>query len=266
MTKFPLTVIIPVKNEERNIEKCLTSVAWCQEIIVVSMGDDATAKLAKKHGALVFERHQQDADNFLALQDNVNFAIDQASCNWILRLDADEEMTDKLQLEIIRTLSQTELEAFGVPRRQYFFGGFLKGGDWAFDRLVRIFKKGKARYNKNNLVHEQLVVSGKIGYLNESLLHYSHPSLETALSKFNTYTSLEARDLTDSYYVALFKLFTQPPYIFLRWMFWHWGIRDGLRGVVAASFRAFYSFLLYAKYLEGFKKHHISSDRPQSSS
>ncbi len=261
----PLTVIIPAKNEEKNIDECIRSVLFCNEIIVLNSGTDQTAHSAKKLGAKVVELPIQNKDDFLALQKNINAAIRSAKNEWILRLDADERVTAELQKEITHVLADFNrfqpacrqagpiptqiIVAFGIPRKQYFLGGFLKGGDWAYDRLTRLFKKDSAYYDEKKLVHEQFVVSGKIGYLKNSLLHYSHPNLQTLLKKFNSYTTIEAGELHDSWFLAILKMIFIPPYIFLRWMIWHKGYRDGLRGVLAGMFRAGYDFMLYAKYL-----------------
>ena len=128
-------------------------------------------------------------------------------------------------------------------------GGFLKGGDWSYDRLVRLFRPKYARYDPLVEVHEQFFVDGKVGYLKNPLLHYSHPKLNDALSKFEIYTTLEAKNLTENIFVAFLKMIFMPIYIFARWMIWNRGYRDGLRGVFAGIFRGYYDFLLYSKVI-----------------
>ena len=252
-----ITVIIPAFQEEMQIEQCISSVIrWCNEVVVVWMGTDKTGEVARKLGATVYTRNTSSQPNFKKVQENINWAVEQVKTDWILRIDADEVVTEKLKNEIQNVLSKNIQSpvAYGIPRSQYFWGGFLKGGDWAYDRLVRFFKKGYAFYDESVLVHEQLSVKGAIGYLSSPLLHYSHPTLQNAVEKFNIYTSLEAKDIHDSKVVAFFKMCLLPPYIFLRWMIWHHGWKDGLRGVVAGLFRGWYDFSLYAKYLGLIKK------------
>jgi len=145
--------------------------------------------------------------------------------------------------------NENSLVAYGVPRNQYFMGEFLKGGDWAYDRLVRLFKPKYARFNPIVEVHEQFKVDGQIGYLKNPLLHYSHPTLSDAISKFNVYTTMEAKQLHESYQTAFIKMIFQPAYVFARWMIWHKGYKDGTRGVIAGFLRGFYDFLLYGKYI-----------------
>ncbi len=250
--KPTITAVIPALNEQEHIRDCVKSVSWCDEVIVMWMGKDRTGKIAKEMGATVIERNKTEKNDFKKVQENINYAIDHAKGYWILRIDADEVVTPELKEEITFVISQSQLQlvAYGVPRNQYFWGGFLKGGDWAYDRLIRLFKKGAARYEPVVAIHEQFKVDGPIGYLKNPLLHYSHPTLEVAVNKFNSYTSAQIYDMHETYGEAVFKMLTQPPYIFLRWMTWHNGWRDGLRGIVAGAFRAWYEFMLYAKYIE----------------
>lgn len=263
-----VTAIVPTLNEELNIECCLKSLDWCDEIIVITMGSDKTAAIAKSMGATVIRRNTSETSNFVKVQENINWAIDHAKHEWILRIDADEVITPELKKEIRSVISSHRFQpistdsnrpepvAYGIPRKQYFWGGFLTGGDWAYDRLVRLFKKGHARYEPVVAVHEQFKVDGPTGYLKNALEHYSHPTLAVAITKFNSYTSVQIRDIHESHVAAVFKMLTQPPYIFLRWMIWHNGWKDGLRGVVAGAFRAWYEFMLYAKYLEKLQQKH----------
>lgn len=255
-----ITLIIPAGNEEKNIGRCLKSVSFCDEVIVMWMGNDNTGKIAKKMGAKVIKKNADKYGDFSAVQENINWAIDHCSNDWILRIDADEVVTKELKQEInekLKIKNEKLPVAYGIPRKQYFLGGFLKGGDWAYDRLVRLFKKGYARYEPIVSVHEQFKVNGKIGYLKNPLLHFSHPTLKDVFRKFNSYTDLQINDLHDGMQTAILMMLLRPPYIFLRWMIWHHGWRDGWRGVVAGILRGWYEFILYRKY--------IFSNRPQPS-
>jgi len=246
-----ITAIIPAKNEEKNIERCIKSLSWCDKVQVLWMGDDKTGEIARSLGAEVVDRNKKSQSDFVAVQENINWAIKNAKTDWILRIDADEVVTLELKKEIASILEQgTSNSAYGVPRKQYFMGAFLTGGDWAYDRLVRLFKKDAALYDPIVEVHEQFKVTGEIGYLTHALEHYSHPTLKDAISKFNIYTSMEAKHLQVSTTTALLKMVFLPPYIFLRWMIWHKGYKDGTRGVIAGFLRGWYDFLVYAKYLQ----------------
>ncbi len=256
-----ITAIIPAHNEALNIERCIKSLLWCDKVQVLWMGDDQTGKLSQSLGAQVIEMNKGADPNFISVQKNINWAIDHATTDWMIRVDADEVVTVKLKDEIESMLSIDQSlssivspVAYGVPRSQYFMGDFLKGGDWAYDRLVRLFQPKYARFDPIVEVHEQFKVDGMIGYLKNPLLHYSHPTLSDAIRKFNVYTTMEAKQLHESYQTAFIKMIFQPAYVFARWMIWHKGYKDGTRGVIAGFLRGFYDFLLYAKYLILMKK------------
>lgn len=250
-----ITAVIPAKNEEKNIERCIKSVLWCNKILVICTGTDRTVDIAKGMGAEVVEKNKSDTDDFEELQRNLNWANETATTDWVLRIDADEVVTPELKDEIISFLTTpypltTPLPvAYGIPRKQNFLGTFLTGGDWAYDRLTRLFKPQFCKYEPIVKVHEQFQVNGSIGYLKNTLLHYSHPDKATLMKKFESYTSLEAQQLKETKLSALLKLFTVPPYVFLRWMIYHHGYRDGLVGVQAGAMRAYYDVMLYSKYL-----------------
>jgi len=263
-----ITAVIPAKNEEKNIERCIKSVMWCDKVLVISTGTDKTAELARRLGAEVVEKNKSDKDDFEELQRNCNWANETATTDWILRIDADEEVTPELRMEIQEVLRLESLKvqkqepsnlqtfepsnsvvAYGIPRKQNFLGTFLTGGDWAYDRLTRLYKPQFCKYEPIVKVHEQFQVKGSIGYLKSPLLHFSHPNKATLLKKFESYTILEAQELKESKLSALLKLLFVPPYVFLRWMIWHHGYRDGLVGVQAGAWRAYYDILLYTKFL-----------------
>lgn len=247
-----ITAVIPAKNEEKNIERCIKSVLWCDKIIVINTGIDKTAAIAKKLGAEVVEKDKTGIDNFEEVQNNLNSAIENCSTDWMLRVDADEVVTDKLKNEIFEKLkmkNENSPVAYGIPRAPNFLGHFLKGGDWAYDRLVRLFRPKFCRYDPVVKVHEQFKVNGQIGYLKSNLLHYSHPDKKTLLKKFDSYTTLETKQLQETKLSAFFKLIFVPPYVFLRWMIYHHGYRDGFIGIQAGLMRAYYDLLLYSKYL-----------------
>lgn len=247
-----ITAVIPAKNEEANIGRCIESVSWCNKVLVIATGTDMTAEIARNLGAEVIEKNKSDKDDFEELQRNLNWANETAKTDWVLRIDADEVVTPELKTEIQQVLnskSENDTVAYGIPRKQNFLGTFLTGGDWAYDRLTRLFKPQLCKYEPIVKVHEQFQVKGKIGYLKSALLHFSHPDRKTLIKKFDSYTSLEALELKETKLSALLKLFIVPPYVFLRWMIYHHGYRDGMVGVRAATWRAFYDVMLYWKFL-----------------
>jgi len=251
--KQTITALVPAFNEEKNIERCVKSVLWCNRILVLWMGNDTTGKIARQLGAEIVELNKNIQPDFTAVQKNINWAIDRATTDWILRIDADEEVTQELKEEIQQVIAKggscENNVAYRVPRNQYFWGGFLKGGDWYYDRLVRLFKPQFARYDPIVPVHEQFKVDGPVGFLKNRLNHYSHPTLRDAINKFQLYTDIEAAVLKTPKYIIFFKMIAMPVYVFGRWFFWHHGYRDGIRGLAAGLLRGWYEFLLYSKAL-----------------
>lgn len=251
-----ITAVIPAKNEERNIERCIASVLWCDKVLVISTGTDKTAEIARKLKVEVKEKNKSDADDFEELQRNLNWANETATTDWIVRIDADEVVTEELKKEIELLLTNPypldtshSFVAYGIPRKQNFLGTFLTGGDWAYDRLIRLYKPQFCTYDPIVKVHEQFQVKGMVGYLKNAILHYSHPDKETLMKKFESYTTLEAQQLKEITLSALLKLIFIPPYVFFRWMIYHKGYKDGWMGLYAGAMRAYYDVLLYYKYL-----------------
>lgn len=254
-----ITAVIPAKNEEKNVERCIKSVQWCDKILVIATGTDKTAEIAQRLGATVVQKSSTDTDDFEELQRNLNWANETATTDWVLRVDADEVVTEELQEEIkhvlkseshkiVKSDDSTGIVAYGIPRKQFFLRTFLTGGDWAYDRLTRLYRPQFCKYDPIVKVHEQFKVNGTIAYLKHHLLHYSHPDMQTLMRKFDSYTTLEARQLKETKLSALLKLIVVPPYVFARWMVYHHGYRDGLTGIQAAIMRAYYDVLLYTKF------------------
>jgi glycosyltransferase involved in cell wall biosynthesis len=186
----PLSVVVITKNEEANIERCLTGVSWASELIVVdARSSDRTADIAKAMGARMFRR------DWPGYASQKNFGIDQATQPWIFSLDADEIVTQTLAHEIVRTVEQPEYDAYRLYRPTYFMGRPLQ--HYGRARLepghVRLFRRGNARFN-GRLVNESVEVAGTIGTLEGRLLHYSYPTIRSYWGKIHRYAALEARE------------------------------------------------------------------------
>jgi len=182
-----VSVVIVAKNEAADIAACLASVAWAEERVVVDTGsDDATRELTQAAGARVLQHP------WLGYGATKNWAFSQAQGEWILSLDADERVSERLAEEIRRVVAGERSEAaFEMPRRFQFQGRWLRYGGCYPDRQLRLFRKGRARYGAD-LVHERLEVEGKIGRLRGHLDHYSYASRAEFLAKLEEYSSLWA--------------------------------------------------------------------------
>lgn len=187
----PLSVVIITRDEERNIVRCLSSVQWAAERIVVdSHSSDRTVELARCQGAWVFQR------SWPGYGPQKNFGIEQATQPWILSLDADEVVTPELAVEIEQLLTGQPAEAgFRLYRPTFFMGRPLRhyGRTRAEPGQIRLFRKAAGRFDHRS-VHETVQVSGPIGWLTAPLLHFSYPNLRTYWVKIHTYAPLEAHE------------------------------------------------------------------------
>ncbi len=182
-----LSIAIITLNEERNLPDCLASVAFADEIVVVDGGShDRTCEIARAAGARVIE--SRDWSGF-GIQKNR--AIEACTGQWILSLDADERVPEKLRDEILATLRDPAFDVFEMPRSSYYCGRFMRHSGWSPDHVRRLFRRGTARFSQAP-VHESLETDRRIGRLQSSIEHWSFRSMEQMLDKVNRYSSLSA--------------------------------------------------------------------------
>jgi glycosyltransferase involved in cell wall biosynthesis len=243
-----LSVVILARNEERNIEECIRTVEWADEIIVVDAeSSDRTVALAKKWTGKVYEK------KWLGFGPLKNFGIEKTTGDWILSLDADERVTEDLKKEIQKVVFQnnaTPVQGYYFPRLAFFLGRPIRTGGWYPGYVLRLFQRGKGKFNQA-LVHEALEVDGEVGYLKSDLLHFSYLLLHQYLEKFQQYTSLAAQELNKKgKSFKLRYLFLRPPYFFFRMYVLKRGFLDGAHGFILATLSAFSVFVKYAKLWE----------------
>ncbi len=238
-----LTVTIITLNEERNLPRALASVAGvADEIVVVDSGSrDRTLEVARQHGARVFERAWTD------YSDQKNFAAAQAAHDWILSLDADEELSPALREEITRWKQSTpEADAYEMPRMAKYLGRWIEHSGWYPDRKRRLYRRDRARLA--GALHESLVVDGPVGRLRGDLLHYTFDSLEQHEAQVERYTQLAARLLyAGGRRSWLLPWLFAPAWAFLRTYIFQQGFRDGRHGWLIAQMAARYVWLKYTK-------------------
>jgi len=239
----PLTATIITLNEERNLPRALASVASvADEVVVVDSGSrDRTLEIARERGARVFERRWTD------YSDQKNFAAAQAANDWILSLDADEELSPALRDEIARwKQSAPEADAYEMPRMARYLGRWIEHCGWYPDRKRRLYRRGRARFV--GALHESLVVDGAVGRLRSDLLHYTFDSLEQHEAQVERYTQLAARLLYAGGHRAwLLPSLFAPAWTFLRTYVFQQGFRDGTHGWLIAHMAARYVWLKYVK-------------------
>ena len=184
-----LSVIIITKDEEAAIRRCLESVSWADEIVVVDSGSaDRTVEICRQFGAKV-----QVTVDWLGFGVQKNRALDAASGEWVLSVDADEWLSPALQTEIRGVVvAPGDYAAYRMPRLSSYCGRFMRHSGWWPDPVLRLFRRGRARFS-DDLVHERLIVQGTTGALSQPILHESFVDFEEVLDKINRYSSAGAQ-------------------------------------------------------------------------
>jgi glycosyltransferase involved in cell wall biosynthesis len=242
--KSKLSVTIITLNEEENIKNAILSVKFADEIIVVDSGsDDSTVEIAKKLGAKVFTNK---FDNFA---DQKNFAAQKASGEWILSLDADEEVSGELAKEIEGLLATSEYDGFLMPRKNIILGGEIKHSRWSPDIHIWLWKSGKGRWVGK--VHEEMVIDGKVGRLTHAKIHNQDKTIFEFMLSLNEYTQVEAEEaFAKGIKFSFLKMIFSGIKSFVGRYIYKQGYLDGWRGLVLCSLRAFYHSLVWLKILE----------------
>ncbi len=243
-----LSVIVITFNEEHNLRRCLESVRWADEIIVIdSFSTDRTVDIAREFTPHV-DQHAYDGD---IPQRERGFA--RAKGDWLLYIDADEEVTPSLREEIVRVINEpASCDGYEIPRRVHIFGRWVEHGGWSPDFTRRLFRKGHI-VAEHAEVHGGFNVRGTGGRLTGVLNHYTYATIAQYLEKMNDYTSLQvSAKLREkgSAHVGLRKIVLSPLSHFVRKYFIQKGYLDGIHGLVLAALGALYTLSLYAKLWE----------------
>lgn len=250
-----ISIAIATYNEEKNLPRCLDAVKdWVDEIVIADGSSaDNTVAIAKKYKAKVIETTNKPIFHI-----NKNMAIEACTSDWILQLDADEVVSKELKEEIQTILKKdpkdVEENGFWINRSNYFLGSFLKKGGQYPDATNRLYKKGKGKLPCKD-VHEQTKIEGKVGQLENDLLHYADPSFSRYLLRSNRYTSLEAKLLIErgfklSFGSAIEYFLIKPLVWFLSTFFRHKGFVDGFPGFVFSLFSSLRFPIIYIKIWE----------------
>jgi (heptosyl)LPS beta-1,4-glucosyltransferase len=255
-----ISVVIIAFNEEKNIKRCLNSAKWADEMIVIDTeSTDKTATLARKLGAKVFSHPYPRY-----VEPVRNFSLTKAKGNWLLILDADEEIPSSLVKKLKKLATKPEgASFFRLPRKNIIFGKWVKHSRWWPDYNIRFFKKGTVEWSDK--IHRVPLTKGKGKDLeakeSQAIIHYHYQSIAQYLERVNRYTDIQVKELVDSDYKFQWAdLIKKPTSEFLSRFFAGEGYKDGLHGLVLALFQAFSEFILYLKIWEkqGFKVEEFS--------
>ncbi len=234
-------------NEERNIERALKSLQWCDEIVVLdSFSTDRTVELAR---AFTDRIYQHKWEGFIAQRNRVR---EMATHDWVLFLDADEEVTIELKVEIERELERNRGRHVGYrfPRMVFYLGKWIRHGEWYPDRTLRLFEKTRG-HSVGVEPHDRVEVDGPVKNLRTPLLHYTHDNVWDHLVNINDFSSISAKAKFDSGIRFRFRdLFWRPHWRFFRGYFIKCGFRDGWAGYMIALMSMFEATVKYAKLWE----------------
>jgi glycosyltransferase involved in cell wall biosynthesis len=240
-----LSVIIITKNESAHIADCLDSVAFADEVVVVDSGSaDDTCGIARSKGARVVV-----TEDWPGFGPQKNRALDLATSDWILSIDADERVTPELAQSIQRELAQPRADGYLIARLSSFCGRWIRHSGWWPDHVLRLFRRGSGRFT-DAAVHESVKCSGSVAVLDGHFLHYPYPDLETLMTKINRYSSdaaamMHARGKTAGVASAVGHGF----WTFVRIYVIRKGFLDGREGFVLAAAGAAGSFFRYSKLM-----------------
>lgn len=237
-----LSITIITKNEAHNIADCLRSCRFADEVVVVDCGStDDTVAIARAEGAQVFEM------DWAGDGPQKNRAIDRASGDWFFSLDADERIPPELAAEIRQAIERDDCDGLRVPRVSMYCGRFMHHGGWRPDYIVRLARRGKARYTETQM-HASMRVEGRIGTLRESIVHYSFLTLESVLDKMNRYSTGSAQDLhARGKRGSLAKAVGHGLWAFFRTYVLRRGFLDGRLGFLLAVSNAEGTYYRYVK-------------------
>lgn len=238
------TTIITL-DEEENIERCLNSVkGLASEIVLVDSGStDKTVEMAKNMGAKVFSH---DFTNFA---EQKNFALSKTTGDWILSLDADEEIDKELAKEIKMAIEDDRYNGYLIPRKNFILGAQIKHSWWSPDTHIWLWRKGTGKWVGK--VHEEVVVEGRVGRLKNAKNHYQSSKVEDFIKSNNLYSEIMAKQLFEKKIkFSLLYMFFYPVREFLIRYFYKLGFLDGWRGFALSYLMSIYWVMVWVKLYE----------------
>ena len=242
-----VSAVVIAFNDAPNIRRCLESVNWADEIVVLdSHSTDGTTEICKEYTPLVF---QEVFSGFGRLR---NVAVSKASHDWIVSVDTDEWATEAVKQEILGLLERgPSAHAYFVPRRNYFLGRRIRYCGWSPDyRQPQFFHRGHMRY-REDLVHESFELDGTPGYLQAEIQQIPFRTIDQFLRKIDRYSALRAKVMHEEGRVfSRHQLVSHPLFTFLKMYIGRLGMLDGKPGLILSMLYAYYTFVKYAKLWE----------------
>jgi len=242
-----LAAVVIARNEQDNIRRCLSSLEFCGELVVVdAFSSDATVKIASEFTERIYERQWQGYGS------QKNYGISKTTLPWVLSIDADEEVSEELKVELYQLMNGgvPSDQAYSIPRKTLHSGKWIRHGGWYPNRLVRLFQKDSGRWTEDE-VHESWETEGSVGALQQHLNHYSFLDISDQVERNNDYSSLGARRLARSgQKFSVGSIILKPFSKFVETFLIKQGFRDGFLGFVISVSAAYSVFLKWAKLRE----------------
>jgi len=234
-------------NEERNIERCLESVKWCDEIVVIdSYSTDKTIDICERYTERVY---QEEWKGYIGQR---NALREKASCQWVLFIDADEEVSPTMREEIQKQFARDPdlYVGYEFPRQVFYLGRWIKHGEWNPDVKLRLFKKNRGRSGGQE-PHDMVIVDGPVKRLRGKIWHYTYTGIEQQIETMNRFTGITAREMHKAGRCFRWTdLWFRPPFRLFKALVLKAGILDGRRGVIIATISATGVAMKYAKLWE----------------
>jgi len=244
--KIPVSVYVLTFNNRRTIEGCLKSLSWTRELVVVdSFSTDGTYEICQQYTDKCTRR------KWAGHRDQYQYAADSTTEDWIMFVDADEEVPQELAEEIREELRGNGKgnDGYIAYRRTYYLGRWIRYGGWYPDYEIRLYRRDKGRWEGG--LHAKIVVDGKVGSLKHHYLHDTYRDISDQIQTIDRYSRIAAEDLVKSgQKFSLFKLLFHPPFRFVKEYLMKSGFRDGIPGFVIIVSTMFYVFIKYAKLWE----------------
>ncbi len=246
MEKVPISAVVITKNEEHNIEDCLKSVSWADEIIVLDdHSSDKTVEIAKRFTDKIFSR-KMDIEG-----KHRNYAYSLAKNNWVLSIDADERVSPELAEELRQVFKSPIKDiVFAIPVKTYIGKRWIQHGGWYPASKVRLLDRRTVKYEEKS-IHPRIIYHGTCGHLKGDIIHYSYRDFHDFFETLNNQTTLEAKKwFEEKRKIGFLKMHRKFLSRFLRYYIVEQGFRDGLIGFMAAFGGGYYQLMTYVKYWE----------------
>ncbi|MBW2039439.1 MAG: glycosyltransferase family 2 protein [Deltaproteobacteria bacterium] len=248
-----ISIYVLTFNNERTIERCLATLQWADELVVVdSHSTDGTLKICRQYTDRVYQRKWTNH------QEQYQYAADLTTNRWVMFVDADEEVPPELAQEIREELGTNngQWDGYIAHRRTYYLGRWIKYGGWYPDYEVRIYDRNKGRWEGG--LHAKVKVDGRVKVLRNHYLHYTYRDISDQIQTIDRYSQVAAEDMfREGKRFSLINMLLNPPFRFLKEYIFKRGFLDGIPGLVITISTMFYVFIKYAKLWElqkGLKK------------